>query len=261
MPKRQPNIRWRQRDLDELQRTIKNVNAKIGRLEKKNPDRKDALPARFSKDKLMSEIETRSDYNRIIESLQKFSSLRNAGKLPDKNAKIQKTAWEIKFQSIRAEIAQRKMKERAVELSTKVKKQGGVKTDHPVVGMGEVRENALRPLDPNLQNKKSTDAFERAVRHIDSILNKETIAKKQELMVKNYIKGLTENELLNDPEYAKELMKYIKGVSYDTFVNTVIEDEYGTFEWYKDEHHDREIRKQTILRAWKSAFEEEQGEA
>ena len=42
------NIKWRQDDSERLTKAVKNFNAKITRLEKKNPENKNALPERVS---------------------------------------------------------------------------------------------------------------------------------------------------------------------------------------------------------------------
>ena len=70
---RKYNIRWREADEKELQRVVKNYNAKLSRLAKKNPEMKNALPDRVSAAQLRDMIETRQDLNRELNSLRRFS--------------------------------------------------------------------------------------------------------------------------------------------------------------------------------------------
>jgi hypothetical protein len=187
--------------------------------------------------------------------LKKFSKLRQYSKLPEPNDPVQKTEWEKKHTKLRTEIANERLARRKAELEGKNKKRGGLATDHPVLGMGEVRETR-DPFSTDLSKKKSTEEFERFAKGVDSILNSSYDNLKQKLMRENYIKGLIDHEIL-DGEIGDEILKFINGISLDKFEETVKLDEYGTFEWYKDKRELR-IRQETILDAWKTAFEEEQ---
>ena len=70
---RKYNIRWSEADDKELKRVVKNFNAKLGRLAKKDPENKDALPERISAAQLKEMIQTRQDLNRELNSLRRFS--------------------------------------------------------------------------------------------------------------------------------------------------------------------------------------------
>ena len=258
MPKIQPSIRWRQRDLDELQRTINNFNAKLYRMQKKNPDMSDILPSRLTKTNLKNEIATRQEYNKIIQSLQEFSKRGGEGELPSEDAPIQKTEWEISHQKTRAQLANKRQAEKRDDLTKRNVKVGGRDTGVPRASMGRIRENEGKPVTENLDKKKSTEEFEKAVRNIDAKLNRQLIDKKQLMMRNNYIKGLADYGFLDDEETAEKLMQYIMGVSQDTFVNTVVDDEFATFEWYKDKQA-FETRLKGIIEAWETAYNDEHG--
>lgn len=258
MPKKQPSIRWRQRDLDELQRTINNFNSKLYRMQKKNPDLEGILPSRVTKTNLQNEIATRQEYNKIIQSLQEFSKRGGEGDLPSTDSPIQKTEWEIEHQTLRGELANKRQAQKREELAERNVKTGGKDTGVSRVAMGKIRENQGKDINPDMSKKRSTTEFNKAVKNIDSILNKELIEKKQLVMRENYIKGLTDYGILDDPKVAKELLKYINGVSHDTFVNTVVDDEFASFQWYKDKQ-ELQVRIQGVLEAWKTAYNDEQG--
>lgn len=69
------NIRWRKKDIKQLQKKVKNFNAKITRLEKK--DVSFAIPERMSYKELKKTITARSDYNTAIKRLTKFTGRGN----------------------------------------------------------------------------------------------------------------------------------------------------------------------------------------
>lgn len=68
----QPNIRWRKADQADLSRAVKNYNAKISRLAKKDPTAE--LPPRVSIKEIRSGIKTRDDYKDALQSLRAFSA-------------------------------------------------------------------------------------------------------------------------------------------------------------------------------------------
>ena len=73
MAKRKYNIRWREADEKELRRVVKNFNAKITRLAKKDPKNAAALPERVSAAELRAMIKTRQDLQRELNALRRFS--------------------------------------------------------------------------------------------------------------------------------------------------------------------------------------------
>ncbi len=79
---RKYNIRWSQNDEAELQRVVRNFNAKLTRLRKKDPKMAAALPERVSAANLRSMIHTRQDLNRELNALRRFSE-RGAEELVD----------------------------------------------------------------------------------------------------------------------------------------------------------------------------------
>lgn len=70
---RKSPIRWRQSDNEELRKAVKNYNAKITRLENKNPELTNVLPARASMRELRKNIETRAEFNRELNRMIEFS--------------------------------------------------------------------------------------------------------------------------------------------------------------------------------------------
>ena len=91
MAKRQNKIRWGKSEKQELQRIVKNFNAKIDRNIKKNPNA-DYLPTKIHYKDLVNSIETRKELNSIKESLQRFSK-KGMEKLVTLDSGITVTKW------------------------------------------------------------------------------------------------------------------------------------------------------------------------
>lgn len=66
-------IKWRDKDIDILRKTVKNFNAKIDRILKKNPYAEGYLPKKVSFKALKADIEYRTDFNKLVSSLKRFS--------------------------------------------------------------------------------------------------------------------------------------------------------------------------------------------
>ena len=95
---RKHNIRWRSADEAELKRVVKNFNAKLTRLAKKDPQNKNALPERVSAAQMKNMIETRQDFNRELNALRRFSE-RGAEELvvvPGNDYNLKITKWQKK---------------------------------------------------------------------------------------------------------------------------------------------------------------------
>lgn len=69
MPK-QRQIHWRERDNKEIQRVIKNYNARLRTAMKQYPDYADAMPQKLTVKAAKQAIETRQDYNKFIDDVK-----------------------------------------------------------------------------------------------------------------------------------------------------------------------------------------------
>ncbi len=111
---RKYNIRWTEADDAELKRVVKNFNAKLTRLAKKDPKNANALPERVSAANLKNMIQTRQDLTRELNALRRFSE-RGAEELVEipgnyYNEKI--TKWQRTEMNRRAAIINRNRKRR-----------------------------------------------------------------------------------------------------------------------------------------------------
>lgn len=71
--RKQSKIRWRRQDKKDIVNAVRKFNAKLTREIKKNPDIAMFLPARITTDEIRSRIQTRQDFNRELNSLNRFS--------------------------------------------------------------------------------------------------------------------------------------------------------------------------------------------
>ena len=136
MSKRYP-IKWSEADLKEAKRVLKNFNAKLARIEKKNPKAKSYLPKfakegkdeygnrtieftdRLSMDQLQSMIYSRQDLNREINALKRFSrrGAEEVKKLDGTNNNIKITKWQNEEMSRRLVFINKRRNERRNEIS------------------------------------------------------------------------------------------------------------------------------------------------
>lgn len=177
MPK-QYNIKWRKSDRQTVSNTVRQFNAKITRLLKKNPELKDFLPERITVKGLTERIKTRADFNREINSVKRF--LRRGAENPITTKKgIQTTTWEKR--EIGYKVAQINRNRRRQREKANVSTYKGT--------MGSIRENNLQPKRYNIDtiSPRDWDKFIQSVeKQVQSTYNEEKMKRYKE----NYIKGL-----------------------------------------------------------------------
>lgn len=71
---KQTPIKWRDRDHEKLKREIKNFNARVAYAAKKDPAAAQYLPQPMQYRAALTRIGTRDDYNRLINSMQRFNA-------------------------------------------------------------------------------------------------------------------------------------------------------------------------------------------
>lgn len=249
MAKQPSKIRWRDSDTAELQRVINNFNAKLYRLNKNNPDLAEFLPDRVKKSEVIKSIETRADFNRVLNSYKRFS--KRGAEAPVKSSRGAKsTQWEVdefkqkqRIENARRTRERKKLNEQEVKIAGKGT---GVKRAE----MGSVKENALKPSRKNFNNMSQKE-WVLATANIDKMLDASYREERLVLMRENYLKGLTEQGFLDD---SPELEEYIRGLDLQKFHDTVQTDETGTFMFYKDPIA-YEARREALINTWRTAFE------
>ena len=151
MPK-SSKIRWRERDTQQLAKKVKNFNAKLTRLAKKNPALKEILPDRVSMKDLRGDITNRQEYNRVIKALSAFTE-KGAEEVVTGKSGVTTTKWQL--QQVRKAVALENRRR---------KKQADVLKTAPVMIGGKVYTNvrrmagmqALQPLQVRLDTRSQT---------------------------------------------------------------------------------------------------------
>ena len=236
---RQYNIKWSEADEKELKRVVRNYNAKINRLAKKNPKMKNALPDKLSSrdvTELKNLIVTRKDFNRELNSLKRFSNkgsedmfiILDSGETikkevydsnPDKykstyQTKItrwEKTEINRRVPIINKKRAKEKEKIEQLEVTINGEKVGYKKGD---VGMDSNMLNALKPINgitPGMQNRE----VKSKLRDLRRQSQTGYFDKKTSILRENYIKSLKEYY----GSQADALVEHIEDLDDDEFLN------------------------------------------
>lgn len=222
-------IKWRESDYQELGRVVRNFNAKVSRLQKQNPQLKNVLPERVSEKALKELISTRQDLKRELNMLRRFSK-RGAEEIvviDDTDYNIRTTKWQRTEMKRVANIVSRKRKAKLDRImETEMKSRGeSLGYTRGELGMGRLREVALRPMNPFVRTMSQVDVNKRF-----SSMRKQSQSDyytKQDYACRdNYLKGLLENYNWND---IKDVYNKIKSMAIEDFM-TIFEEEDSTFE-------------------------------
>lgn len=229
MPK-QYNIRWRQDDNEQLRKAVKNFNAKITRLENKDPKNKNALPEKISVKQIRDLIDTRQDLKREINALQRFTR-RGAEELisvPDNDYNLKITKWQKEEMTRRTAVINRKRQKRLEELQQIEMKSGGEKLGYTVgqFGMGKAEEISLKPLQP-FTGKMNTADLRKKFKHIQKESQDMYYSRKDEQLRTNYINALKQG--YNEEDIA-DIIEEIEDMDFNDFYSE-FQAEGGTMEW------------------------------
>lgn len=244
---RRSNIRWTQADEAELKRVVKNFNAKLSRLAKKDPKNKEALPERVSAATLRDMIETRQDLNRELNSLRRFSQ-KGAEEMiiaPGTNNNLKVTKWQKEEINRRLGVINRTRSQRLKKLMETEATQGGKGLGYSAAPtMGKAAEISLKPLPGFTPEMNRAD-----LRHRWRQLLKESQSGywnwRDELLKENYIKGLYENF---NPEDIDDIVEEIRGMDIKSF-RTAFDADQGKFETLYPNDNDEYIAAVDQLRS------------
>lgn len=227
---KETGYKWSSADERELAKAVKNFNAKISRLEKKDPKRKASLPEKISARDIKNIIETRHDFNREINSLKRFSDKGSEElvNLPGMNKhNIQLTKWQKDDMQRRTKNINRKRQRRLetiadIEMTSGGQDLGYRKGD---LGLKKISEQELAPVRP------FTDAMDYGdLRQKQKGLRKESSTEywneKDKVLKENYIDALYRNFPEED---IQDIVDEIEDTDFATF-RKVFEAEGGDFE-------------------------------
>lgn len=227
--RKQYNIRWTDSDNQELRKAVRNFNAKIKRLEKKNPAIKNVLPEKISVAQMKDLIETRQDLKRELNALRRFSKRGSEEivNVPGNDYNLKTTKWQKEEMTRRIGVINRKRNKRLKEvLETPIKSRGKeLGYTKGQLGMGKAEEVSLTPMKaftPKMSRADLNFKFKNIMKESQS-----SYWNKRDLLLKeNYIKSLEENFNPND---IKDIVSSIDEMDYKEF-KSVFDSEGGNFE-------------------------------
>lgn len=229
---RKSKIRWQESDNKELARVVRNFNAKVERIAKKNPEIKNALPEKASVKQLKELINTRQDLNREINSLKRFTQKRGFDIDKDivtyGNYNIQVTRWQKNEINRRLGFINRRRAERLETIENTPAKSRGEELGYNVgqFGIGQARKIELAPmtgLTPGMNQRDLHKKWQGIL--IESQSDFYTI--KDFRLRENYLKGLYENYDEND---IKDIVEQINTMPLSEFLETFNSDNDAKFE-------------------------------
>lgn len=232
-------IKWTDDDQKELERVVRNFNAKITRLQKKDPSQilnslpkgmkvnKNALPEKVTVKQMKELINTRQDLKRELNSLKRFSK-KGAEKIelvPDTDYNLQVSKWQRKEMNRAVGIVNRRRKDR-LEMIRDVSVEGHDFTLGQL-GMGKQAENELKPTSSFYRTMTQTDLKKRYI-SLKHERQSQYFTDKDYRVKENYIKGLTDNYAESD---VKDIIKAIEKMDIREFLDKFMAVDLNTFEW------------------------------
>ena len=223
-------INWRDSDTEELKRVVKNYNAKITRLAKKNPQIKNVLPEKVTATQLKELINTRQDLKRELNALKRFSK-RGAEEIvvvPENDYNLKVTKWQKTEINRRIGIINRRRKKRLEDISNIEMTSRGEKLGYTreQLGMGKASEVSLSPMRGFTRRMSQTD-LKMKWRGILKESQSDYFTQKDYRLRDNYIKALEQNYNAND---IKDIIDSINNMDIREFLNK-FEEEGGTLEF------------------------------
>ena len=272
-------IKWTDDDQKELERVVRNFNAKITRLQKKDPSQilnslpegmrvnKNALPekARISgyKDEngnyipgLKDLIKTRQDLKRELNSLKRFSK-KGAEKLelvPGTDYNLQVTNWQRKEMNRAVTIVNRRRKDR-LEMIRNVSVAGHDFTLGEL-GLGKQAENELKPTTSFYRTMTQTDLKKRYTSLITE-RQSQHFTEKDYRVRDNYIKALKNNF---GESRVSDVISAIEKMDIKTFLDKFMSVDLNSFEFaYGPEDNDYDPYIKRLRAEWLGLTDEELG--
>lgn len=240
-------IRWKQSDDAELNRLIKNFNAKLTRLSKSRPEDMPYMPDRVSKKELMKNIETRADLNTIKRRLANFTK-RGSEEIITSKRGAKATKYDVHEFNVNQRRENKRREERKKELDKKEVTITGKGTGVTRAQMREEKQIELLPSKKNFQNMSQGD-WEKSSKLFDKLILDSYSTRQKEEMLQNYIKGLVREG------FSEDVINVVQHVPLDKFVDTVMTDETATFDFIYDPI-ELKAREEELISLW-SQFEDQ----
>ena len=179
----QSEIRWKRGDYIKLGKAVSDFNKKINELQ--TEENKLYLPEKIDYKEAKENVKTRSELNRIINSLRRFKR-EGAEELYTTEAGEQITRWERRELGIQSRIAQTRLRAELKDLNKPLE------SGFSRVQMGSTRSREIEAQIKNLkqiENKKGYE-FKRLKERIQNIGRSDYIMKKAMIYRENYLKEM-----------------------------------------------------------------------
>lgn len=218
-------MKWRQNDVNELRRVIRNFNNKLARVKQKDTEGKVKIyPERMRYKEVRDKILTREDYNRIIAEIKLFCA-RGMEDIYKNKHKVEAMRWELEVEKIRIKYIN---KERARELR-KINKIditiGGRKVETASI---TITKRELSPKKFNFENMYSRHEFEAFRKTTEKQAASDYWFNIQNKYVDNYIKALVN---VFSPSQAKELIKLINRIPLENMIELYHKEMLGNIDY------------------------------
>lgn len=223
---RKYNIRWSDKDEQELQRIVKNFNAKVRRLEKKEPFLVDERPSKISYRDIREKIDTRQDLNRYLNQFKRFSK-RGAENIRETKSGVVTTEWQFQEASIMQRIVTRKRREKRQNIESWQRQESESLFDKP-------KPDEINP-----------SGFETYIRSLEKEIASTYDREKKEIYLANYISSAYDNLGV----YASDIVSYVKSISLDSFVEASLTNPFLSIDFHYTEAEQKEKAEQ-ILNEW-----------
>lgn len=206
---RQYNIKWRKHDKQKVTNTVRQFNSKITRLLKKNPALKPYLPDRINAKELTKNIQTRSDFNREINSLGRF--LKKGAETPiTTDTGLRTTQWQRKEIGYKvANINRQRTAER---------KRANVSTFTGT--MGTIQKNNLEPKQYDFNKIKPSD-WDKFVQNVEKQVKENYFSEKNELYKQNYMTAISN---VFNKEDSSKLLSIIQNIPAENLIDLFYSD-------------------------------------
>jgi hypothetical protein len=227
---RKPSIKWRKSDVEKLTKEIERFNAKIYRTRKAHPELTDILPPTIKKEdklRLMDELTTRQEFNRKINSLDRFLQKGSEKAIVSKTGN-RITNWEKKEVALKvAQINRERTIERKrienMEATSRGEKLGLKRGE-----MGSERLNELKPKKFDFDKIRGGKEWEHYKRTVEKQSSPTAKDERMENYKENYIKGL--REAFGD--YANNVIDIIEGLPSDIVTQTYYSEQEATIDFF-----------------------------
>lgn len=235
-----PKIRWRESDLNELQRIINNFNARLATQQKNNPGA-EYLPERAKKSEAVESIYSRKDFNRYIAKLERFTAETAKPTKKSKRGAVT-TQWEHDEFLRNQKAVNRERAKLKKELEGQEVSIGGEGTGYKKAQMSDFKEVSVRPDQKKFENMSQKE-WKEASKLMDARLRADYNLDKKKKMLENYIKGLIRQG------YSDDLLKMIASIDPEVFYEKIDLDEFAGFAFIYDMQALKDLE-ESIKGAW-----------